>query len=150
MLFFAVVALAELATFMAVESQIGLGATLLIALATAVLGSALVRRAGMTVWADFRRKLGEGGLPTRELSHGASILVAGALLISPGFLTDAIGFLLLIPAVRDKVHQFAGKRMQARMTVVTTGPSAHDTTIIDAEGWEVVEDDDLPTRPQIG
>jgi UPF0716 protein FxsA len=154
MLMFAVVAIAELATFIAVESQIGLGPTLLIALATAILGSALVRRAGMSVWADFRRKLTEGGLPTRELSHGASILVAGALLISPGFLTDTIGFLLLVPAVRDQIHRIASKRLQGRVTVISSGYSSTrstDDTIIDVEGWEVVEEEDLPTdRPQIG
>lgn len=152
MLIFALVALAELATFMAVEAQIGLGATLLIALATAVLGSALVRRAGMSVWADFRRRMAEGGLPTRELSHGAAILVAGALLISPGFLTDTIGFLLLIPAVRDQIHRIVSKRLQGRVTVITSSYTARadDPTIIDAEGWEVVEDDETSQRPQLG
>ncbi len=146
---FAIVALAEIATFMAVESRIGLGATLLIALATAVLGSTLVRRAGMTVWEDFRRRLGSGEMPTRELSHGASILVAGALLISPGFLTDAIGFGLLVPAVRDRIHRIATTRFQNKVTVITSGFAARsDPTIIDAEGWEVV-DDDIDQRPQI-
>lgn len=146
---FAIVALAEIATFMVVESRIGLGATLLIALATAVLGSTLVRRAGMTVWEDFRRRLGSGEMPTRELSHGAAILVAGALLISPGFLTDAIGFSLLVPAVRDRIHRLASQRFQNRVTVITSGFTPRtDPTIIDAEGWEVV-DDDVDQRPQI-
>lgn len=151
MLTFALVAIAELATFMAVEARIGLGATLLIALATAILGSALVRRAGMSVWADFRRKVNDGGLPTRELSHGASILVAGALLISPGFLTDTIGFLLLVPAVRDRIHQFASKRVQGKVTVITSEYASRpdDPTIIDAEGWEVFGEEDASGRPQI-
>lgn len=144
---FAIVAVAEIATFLAVESRIGLGATLLIALGTAVLGSMLVRRAGMRVWTDFRRRLEAGTMPTRELSHGAAILVAGALLISPGFLTDTIGFLLLVPAVRDQIHAVASKRFRGRVTVVSSGfGTAHDPTIIDAEGWEVVEEDPEPRQ----
>jgi UPF0716 protein FxsA len=107
----------------------------------------------MSVWADFRRKLTEGGLPTRELSHGASILVAGALLISPGFLTDTIGFLLLVPAVRDQIHRIASKRFEGRMTVISSGYAArtNDDGVIDVEGWEVVDEQDVPTdRPQLG
>jgi UPF0716 protein FxsA len=156
MLVFAIVALAELSTFMLVESRIGLGTTLLIALATAVLGSMLVRRAGMSVWSEFQRKLSSGSLPTRELSHGASILVAGAFLISPGFITDAFGFLLLIPSVRDRVHRTASKRMQSRLKVVTSGfgPGTGGQggrgpggPVIDAEGWEV--SDEEPERGQL-
>lgn len=148
MLVFATVALAELGTFMAVKGWIGLGPTLLIALATAILGSMLVRRAGMSVWRDFQRKLNSGGLPTKELSHGAAILVAGAFLISPGFITDTIGFLLLVPDVRDQVHRVASRRMQSRVTVVTSGFGAPRRTnfgtggpVIDAEGWEVTEEE---------
>lgn len=139
MLTFAAVALAELGTFMLVESWIGLGPTLLIALSTAVLGSILVKRAGLQVWSDFQRRLATGALPTRELSHGASILVAGAFLISPGFITDALGFLLLVPAVRDRIHTLAGRRIGRRVTVV--GTTRVDTTVIDAEGWEVSEEE---------
>jgi UPF0716 protein FxsA len=140
MAIFAVVALAELAIFMAVESRIGLGATLLIALSTAILGSMLVRRAGMAVWSNFQQRLASGGLPTRELSHGAAILVAGAFLISPGFLTDVFGFLLLVPAVRDRVHAIAGRRLKNRVTVVSSGFEARGD-FIDAEGWEVSEEE---------
>lgn len=146
MLIFAVVALAELATFMAVESRIGLATTLLIALITAVLGSMLVRRAGMAVWSDFQRRLASGRLPTRELSHGASILVAGAFLISPGFITDALGFALLVPAVRDRVHAVASRRLKQRVAVVTSGFEAPGP-VIDAEGWEVADDE--TTRDQL-
>ncbi len=148
MVVFATVALAELGTFMAVQGWIGLGPTLLIALATAILGSMLVRRAGMSVWSDFQRKLTSGGLPTKELSHGAAILVAGAFLISPGFITDTLGFLLLIPAIRDQVHRLASRRMQSRVTVMTSGFRAGPGAgfgaggpVIDAEGWEVTDEE---------
>jgi UPF0716 protein FxsA len=148
MVVFATVALAELGTFMVVQGWIGLGPTLLIALGTAILGSMLVRRAGMSVWRDFQRKLNSGGLPTKELSHGAAILVAGAFLISPGFITDTIGFLLLVPGVRDQVYRVASKRMQSRVTVVTSGFGTPRGAgfgtggpVIDAEGWEVTDEE---------
>ncbi|MGF1665610.1 MAG: FxsA family protein [Acidimicrobiia bacterium] len=156
MVVFATVALAELGTFLAVQGRIGLLPTLLIALATAILGSMLVRRAGMSVWSQLQRKIASGGLPTKELSHGAAILVAGAFLISPGFITDAMGFLLLVPAVRDRVHLVASKRMQNRVTVVTSNfgapagggfgapPGAGfgaGGPVIDAESWEVTDEE---------
>jgi UPF0716 protein FxsA len=148
MVVFATVALAELGTFLVVQGWIGLGSTLLIALATAILGSMLVRRAGMSVWTEFQRKLTSGGLPTKELSHGAAILVAGAFLISPGFITDTMGFLLLIPAVRDQVHRAASRRMQSRVSVVASGFGAPRGTgfgaggpVIDVEGWEVTDEE---------
>jgi UPF0716 family protein affecting phage T7 exclusion len=61
----------------------------------------------------------QGVLPGRELSDGAAILVSGAFLISPGFITDTLGFLLLIPAVRDVVYRNINKRLSGRVKVLT-------------------------------
>lgn len=116
---FALVAVAEMATFFWVESRIGLIWALGLAVLTALVGSFLVRRAGLSVLSRIQRKLGQGQLPGRELSDGAAILVSGAFLISPGFITDVLGFLLLIPAVRDLVYRILSKRLSARMTVFT-------------------------------
>ena len=143
MLSFAVVALLELAAFLFVESRIGLGNALLLALLTAVVGSALVRRAGVAVLADIRRRLSQGAMPARELTHGAAVLVSGALLISPGFFTDIIGFSLLVPAVRDRVHEIVSRRYAGRITVAATpssagwtGPTTTNHEVIDVTGWE--------------
>lgn len=121
---FAALALLEMATFFWVESRIGLGWALALALLTAIIGSMLVRRAGLTVLGAIRTKWSEGKLPGRELTHGAAILVAGAFLISPGFLTDTLGFLLLIPAVRDLIHGFVTRRFSSRLGVSLTQPGA--------------------------
>lgn len=110
------IAITEMATFLWVGSRIGLGWALLIALATALIGSFLVRRAGLAVWSQIRRKIGEGRLPGREMFDGAAILVAGAFLISPGFITDTLGFLLLIPAIRTFAYQPVSKRFASRVT----------------------------------
>lgn len=121
---FALVALIEMATFFWVESRIGLGWALGLALLTAIIGSTLVRRAGMAVLGAIRTKWSEGRLPGRELTHGAAILVSGAFLISPGFITDTLGFLLLVPAIRDLIHGFISKRISARVGGSLSGPAA--------------------------
>lgn len=142
---FSVVALLEMATFFWVESRIGLGWALGLALATAFVGSLLVRRAGLSVLSRFQQRLGEGRLPGRELSHGGAILVAGAFLISPGFITDVLGFLLLVPAIRDLIHTVVSRRLSTRVGVLTTGRrrqkgdrpggSGHGE-VIDVDSWE--------------
>jgi UPF0716 protein FxsA len=117
---FAFVAVLEMATFFWVQSWIGLGWALGIALATALIGSYLVKRAGLSVLGRMKSKVDQGRLPGRELSDGAAVLVAGAFLISPGFITDTIGFLLLVPMVRDLVYRFVTKRFSSRVTVFTS------------------------------
>ena len=109
-----------MATFFWVESKIGLMWALGLALTTALVGSYLVRRAGLSVLGRIQTKVNQGQLPGRELSDGAAILVSGAFLISPGFITDILGFLLLIPPVRDLVYRIASKRISARITVFTS------------------------------
>ena len=139
--FFALVALAEMVTFLWVGSWIGLGWALLIALATALVGSILVRRAGLAVLGQIRRRWREGTVPGRELTHGAAILVAGAFLISPGFITDTLGFLLLVPAVREQIHRWVSGWLSGRMTLIATPrrPARSDRDqgeVIDVDSWE--------------
>lgn len=118
---FALVAVTEMVLFFWVGSWIGLGWALILALATALIGSILVRRVGLAVWSRARARLRQGELPGRELGDGAAILVAGAFLISPGFITDVVGFLLLVPSVRRAVYRLVSRRLRDRMTVVTGG-----------------------------
>lgn len=138
---FALVAIAEMATFFWVESWIGLGWALLLALATAFIGSVLVRRAGLSVLGRIRQKMNDARLPGRELSDGAAILVAGAFLISPGFITDTLGFLLLLPPVRDLIYRVVSKRLSGRMTVVTAGFQTPPRNTIQGEVIDVDPDD---------
>ena len=135
---FAFIALAEMATFFWVGSQIGFGWALGVAVTTAVIGSILVRRAGLSVITRFRQKTSQGQIPGRELSDGAAVLVAGAFLISPGFITDTLGFLLLIPGVRGFVYRRLSSRYMSRLTVFT-GSSTRASRgnwgeVIDVEG----------------
>jgi UPF0716 protein FxsA len=129
---FALVALAEMATFFWVESRIGLGWALGLALTTALIGSFLVRRAGVAVVARIRERWSQGAVPGRELVDGAAILVAGAFLISPGFITDTLGFLLLVPLVRRWIYARVSHRFTARVStsIPDSGPGEE---VIDVE-----------------
>lgn len=101
---FVLVPLAEIATFIAIGGAIGLGFTLLAILATAVIGSLTVRQQGLVLIGEIRSEVNANRLPSRQLAHGAMILVAGLLLLTPGFVTDSIGFCLLFPPSRGVLY----------------------------------------------
>ena len=97
---FVAVPLIEIALFIQVGGWLTLWPTLGVVIATAAIGTVLVRREGLRVLGDVQRALDELGDPVAPLAHGALILLAGALLLTPGFLTDAVGFALLVPGLR--------------------------------------------------
>lgn len=132
---FVLVSLAEMAAFLWVGSQIGFAWALGIALATAVIGAFLVKREGLSTLGRIKARMNAGQVPGRELSDGAAILVAGAFLMSPGFITDTIGFLLLVPSVRSRVHRVLSRRVTARFNVFVPGnrSRAAEPVIIDVE-----------------
>lgn len=115
-LIFITVSVVELLVLAAVENRIGLGPTLAIILVTGILGASLVRRQGFNVFARARLQISQGTFPGRELAHGALVLVGGALLLTPGFLTDALGFALMAPAFREAVRVRGTRFMQRRVT----------------------------------
>lgn len=92
--------IAEIALFIKLGGEIGLGWTLVTIFATAVIGTALVRQQGLQTMARARAAMDRNELPVGEVLTGLCILIAGLLLLTPGFLTDAMGFLLLIPPLR--------------------------------------------------
>ncbi|MCB1532212.1 MAG: FxsA family protein [Alphaproteobacteria bacterium] len=103
---FIILPLLELMVFASVGEEIGLINTLLLALITAIIGGALVRHQGMQTIMAMRDAAERGKVPLSELFDGFCLVVAGATLITPGFITDTIGFLLLIPAVRGAVKSY--------------------------------------------
>ena len=135
---FVLVSLAEMAAFLWVGSQIGFAWALGIALATAVIGAFLVKREGLSTLGRIKARMNAGQVPGRELSDGAAILVAGAFLMSPGFITDTIGFLLLVPSVRSRVHRVLSRRVTARFNVFVPGnrSRAAESVIIDVEALD--------------
>lgn len=101
---FIAVPLIEIALFIQIGGLIGLWPTLLIVVLTAVIGTQLMRAQGAMAMADLRNSFGQLQDPTEPLAHGAMILFSGALLLTPGFFTDAVGFALLVPAVRRAAY----------------------------------------------
>ena len=104
-LLFLVVPVIDLAVLVAVGGRLGFWPTFGIAAASALLGSWLARREGAAAWHRVQRKLTSGGVPGPELIDGVVILVAGTLLITPGFLTDIAGLLGLFPPTRALVRR---------------------------------------------
>jgi UPF0716 protein FxsA len=95
-----VVPLVEIYMIVQVGQSIGAGPTILLLIADSVLGAWLVRREGRRAWAALQQAIGTGRVPSRELADGALVLVGGTLLLTPGFLTDIVGFFLLLPFTR--------------------------------------------------
>lgn len=120
---FLAVPLIEIALFIQVGGLIGLWPTLGIVILTAVLGTWLVRTQGAMALNNIRQTFNELSDPTEPLAHGAMILIAGVLLLTPGFFTDALGFLLLVPAVRMSVFEYVRKRVKVQRFEMGGGPT---------------------------
>ncbi len=106
---------------MKIGSRLGLGPTLAIIIVTAVLGASLTKSQGRRAIEKFQAATTAGRMPAKEAIDGLMILLAGAVLITPGFLTDTVGFLLLLPSFRAIVAGYAGKRLKGKIQVVTPG-----------------------------
>jgi UPF0716 protein FxsA len=121
--------LAELAVLIAVGDVIGLGPTLILLLVVSVAGAWLAKQQGVAAWRRFQLALAEGRMPTVEVADGAMILLAGALLLTPGFLTDVAGVLLLLPPTRALARRLAPRlaerrlRRSGRRVVIVDGTS---------------------------
>ncbi len=110
----------EIALFIKLGGFMGLWPTIALVIGTAVLGAALLRAQGFSAMARLQASLAEGGDPRGPMADGVMILIAGLLMLTPGFFTDTVGFLLLLPPVRSGLMAWLGSRIAAR--VVTMGP----------------------------
>jgi UPF0716 protein FxsA len=111
---FVVVPIVELAVIIWVGGQIGALNTIALLLAMSIGGAWLVKREGLAVVRRFRAQLDAGKIPGRELADGVLIVVAGALLLTPGFISDILGMLLLLPPVRSAVRAVALSKVAAK------------------------------------
>ncbi len=107
------VPLIEIGLFIEIGGFIGLWPTLALVVLTAALGSWQLRTQGLATLARGRQQLDRGQLPTRELFDGFCLVIAGALLLTPGFMTDAVGLALFVPGFRDRLRRFLASRMEA-------------------------------------
>ena len=120
-LFLVAVPIIEIALFIEVGGWLGLWPTIAIVILTAAIGTVLLRAQGLATLGELQRRLGAGEDPSATLAHGAMILVAGVLLLTPGFFTDAVGFALLTPPVRAAAIRLAIRFARSRMTQVHMG-----------------------------
>jgi UPF0716 protein FxsA len=122
---FIVVPIAELAVLIQIGELIGVWWTIALLVADAILGSLLARSQGRVVWRRFNEALRAGRAPAREVMDGALVLFGGALLLTPGFLSDILGALLLLPPTRALVRALLVRRFADRMVAsMTAGPRA--------------------------
>ncbi len=143
--------LVEIAVFIEVGERIGLWSTLGLIVLTAVIGTALLRLQGLATLASARTTVERGGMPVQEVLDGVCLLIAGAFLLTPGFVTDGFGAALLLPPLRRATQRWAMKRLMARGTIDVTMHGAHrrrggEDGVIDGEFVEIDDDDDSDTR----
>ncbi len=119
---FLVVPFVELFVLIQVGQVVGVWWTILIVVVISVLGSWLVKREGWAAWRRITSRVQTGEVPGDELVDGGLILFAGALLLTPGFVTDVAAVLLLLPPSRAVVRRVALKRLVAKAAIVRHGP----------------------------
>ena len=135
--------LLEIGVFISVGEDIGILATVAATIVTAVLGTVLVRTQGLTTLHKVSESLNRGDMPLRPVFDGACQLVAGALLLAPGFITDALGLLLFVPIVRGGLLAWLMSRT-ALFTVVRADGKPHSGYDVDGQYRDVT-----PASPPI-
>jgi len=148
----------EIAVIVQVGNQIGALATIGIVILTAVLGTVMLRQQGLATLRRFQERTSRGELPAQQLLEGLLLVIGGVLLLTPGFVTDAIGFLCLVPVSRVALARMLSRRSVAfvagngRVTAHTAEHSEspastsgvvtrHSNTVIEGDYQQVKSDD---------
>lgn len=116
-LLFALIPIAEIALLINVGGVIGGWNTIGLVLLTAALGAFFVKREGIATLQSAQQKMQQNQMPGKELMAGACLMVAGVLLITPGFMTDILGFLLVFPPTRNRIAESLGKKFSSNVTM---------------------------------
>lgn len=118
LLLFIAVPVIELLLFIRIGGKIGLLPTFATIVITGILGAYLTKQQGLRTWRKFQTTSASGQLPANEAIDGLLILIAGAVLLTPGFLTDVVGFLLLVPFVRAAIRSQVTGKLKHKVQVV--------------------------------
>ena len=130
-LLFTLLPLAELYVLLQVGSYLGVGMTILVVVGTGVVGAQFARIEGWRTWRQMQENIEQGIAPTGELIDGILILAAGLLLITPGIITDVVGFSLLFPPTRAAIKRYIKSKIDA-----SAAASADSSTIeVDFTRW---------------
>lgn len=149
-----IVPLAELAVFFVVGAQIGALPTLAGILITAILGATMLRNQGLRTWREAEARLVRGEAPVKQLFDGLCLFVSGAFLLTPGFLTDFVGFVLLIPGFRQvlggAMWRFVQRRGMAMNATMQQSRGGTAPGVVDAEYRVVDPEEPPPEEPPPG
>lgn len=133
---FLVVPLIEIGLFIAIGGMIGLWPTLLGVVVTAFIGSAIIRGQGIALLLDIRRSADAGQLPAQQIAEAMMLAIAGALLLTPGYFTDACGFILLVPPVRLAIYHHLKSRVHVVGASTRNAPPRDPNTIdLEDDNW---------------
>lgn len=162
---FIAVPIIEISVFIEIGGRIGLWPTIGIVILTAVIGTAMLRQQGLSVLFRIQQNLEANRMPVQELFDGVCLVIAGVLLLTPGFVTDSVGFLLFVPPFRRWLASEIGRRVVARADVRYThqsysthgGHPGHGRPgerpgagpVIDGEYQDVTGDDETPPKRRL-
>jgi len=137
LLLFILTPIVEIGLFIEVGGLIGLWPTLGLVVATAVIGTTLLRRQGLATMLSARESLAHGEFPVNEVFDGACLLASGLLLLTPGFVTDFVGALLLTPIFRAAIRRPILRRLMSRTGGWPSRAAPGDDSMIDGEFQEI-------------
>jgi UPF0716 protein FxsA len=141
LLLFIIVPVVELALLLKAADVIGPWPTLGIIVVTAIIGASLTKRQGASTMAKAQAAMAGGKMPHAEVLDALMIVIAGAVLLTPGFLTDVFGFSLLFPPVRAAVRKRLVKAFKNRVQIVTPGTPSPDRVQSGGSAW--ADDDNV-------
>ncbi len=121
---FIIVPIVEITLLIKVGSAIGVGTTILVVIFTAVLGAYLVKQQGFATLHAVQKEMNEGRVPALQMAEGIALLLAGAVLLTPGFMTDAFGFALLTPVIRKSLINWFISRSNFNVQTANMGSSS--------------------------
>ena len=132
---FLVLPLAELyVIFKAADDWFGIGWTIALLAADSVIGALLLRTQGRAVWRRFNEALRAGRMPHQEVQDGVLVIFGGAFLITPGFITDVLGLLMLIPPTRAVIRRLAMRVVRRRVELRVAGAPTEEERRFDVDG----------------
>ncbi len=130
---FLIIPFVEIYLLLQIGGIVGVFPTIALVVLTAVIGAGLLRQQGLATWQRFQDNLAKGTLPAYEMIEGPILLVGGALLLTPGFFTDIIGFACLIPPIRKKIAQYIIEKRLVQAGVPPHQPSKEQPDVIEGE-----------------
>jgi UPF0716 protein FxsA len=150
---FIVVPLAELYVILKVADAIGAPLTILILAVDSIVGSLLLKSQGRVVWRRFNETMAAGRMPHREVIDGVMVIFGGAFLITPGFITDVFGLLLLLPPTRHVIRRLLVRALGGRVAIGVAGAASRrrSRSTFDVEGTATEVDQDRlePRTPRL-